>query len=114
MNVRFDGADLGVVRFEETPLIRASFARALLVRVVFADTRMGGTPLDRASFVGAHLVDCSFRGANLRGTTMEYAGREHDPTNKPSTLFSRFEVSSTGPIATAEEVRAYAERVAAY
>ncbi len=73
MNLKLDESNLAVVRFEETPLIRASFQRALLTRVSFSDTRMGGTALDRASFHEARLFDCSFRGANLRGASFRGA-----------------------------------------
>lgn len=54
------------------------------------------------------------RGVNVRGATVEYAGREHDATAKPSTLFSRFELANTGPAASEAELRRYAERLARY
>lgn len=54
------------------------------------------------------------RGINVRGATVEYAGREHDPTRAPSTLFSRFELANTGPAASEADVERFAERVARY
>ncbi|MCO5165451.1 MAG: hypothetical protein M9894_03665 [Planctomycetes bacterium] len=56
----------------------------------------------------------SERGVNVRGATVEYAGREHDVNRSPSTLFSRFELASTGPVATEAEVARFAERIARY
>lgn len=54
------------------------------------------------------------RGMNMRGATVEYAGREHDVTNKPSNLFSRFELATVGPVASEAEIARFAERVARY
>lgn len=54
------------------------------------------------------------RGVNVRGATTEYAGREHDPTTKPSTLYSRFELANTGPVATPENLRSFVEKLGRY
>src|SRR5260221_120350 len=57
MNAVFSGAQLAVTRFEDTKLYRARFDQALLVRVVFLDSRLGGAPLENADFSGARLLD---------------------------------------------------------
>jgi hypothetical protein len=54
------------------------------------------------------------RGVNVRGATVEYAGREHDATSKPSTLFSRFEVASVGPTASETDLSRFAEKLGRY
>src|SRR5437763_1165852 len=69
MNAVFSGAQLAVTRFEDTKLYRARFDQALLVRVVFLDSRMGGPSLEKADFSGARLVDVSLRAANLQGAS---------------------------------------------
>ncbi len=73
MNVKLDRSRLAVARFEETPLIRASFRGATLVRVSFSDSRTGGAPLDRSAFDGATLIDCDLRGASLRAASFRRA-----------------------------------------
>jgi uncharacterized protein YjbI with pentapeptide repeats len=69
MNAVFTGAQLAVMRFEDTKLYRARFDQALLVRVAFLDSRLGGASLEKADFTGARLVDVSLRSANLIGAS---------------------------------------------
>ena len=73
MNAVFSGAQLAVVRFEDTKLYRARFDGALLVRVAFGDARLGAASMEKADFSGARLADVSLRGANLMGASFSGA-----------------------------------------
>src|SRR5438105_14885045 len=64
MNAVFSGAQLSVVRFEDTKLYRAKFDGSLIVRTVFTDARLGAASMEKADFSSARLVDVSMRGAN--------------------------------------------------
>lgn len=54
------------------------------------------------------------RGVALDGTSVSYSGREHDPTSTKGTLYSRFELAATGPVASAENIRAFLEKLGRY
>jgi uncharacterized protein YjbI with pentapeptide repeats len=73
MNAVFSGAQLAVVRFEDTKLYRARFDGALLVRAHFADARLGAASMEKVDFSGARLIDVSLRGANLMGASFARA-----------------------------------------
>src|SRR4051812_9657494 len=62
MNAIFSGAQLSVVRFEDTKLYKAKFDGAQIVRSVFLDSRLGAASMERTDFSGAKLVDVSLRG----------------------------------------------------
>jgi uncharacterized protein YjbI with pentapeptide repeats len=54
-DVDVQGGEVGYIAFE----------KAVLIRVRFANPRLGGAPLMRAKLAGAFLIECDLRAANL-------------------------------------------------